>query len=117
MLLFARFRFPLLEMTKLEMRRVASEMGLLHIMEATWFCHTPSRTQPCGRCAPCIYTIEEGLSDRLPRRALLRYQLRKLEPLGRLPGRAVRGVKAPRTVLQRLLGRRPSDDRARPRST
>jgi 7-cyano-7-deazaguanine synthase len=102
---FALFRFPLLNMTKVEMRKAAREMGVLDIMEATWFYHTPASTEPCGRCAPCVYTIDEGLRDRFPRRALLRYQLRRLEPLSRFVGRALRGVRAPRTTLLRLVGR------------
>jgi hypothetical protein len=35
-------------------------------MDMTWFCHTPVRGRPCGICAPCVYTIEEGLARRVP---------------------------------------------------
>jgi len=35
-------------------------------MEMTWFCHRPVRGKPCGLCAPCVYTIEEGLARRVP---------------------------------------------------
>lgn len=70
--LFAAFRFPVLRLTKTEMRRRAAEAGFGRIMALTWFCHTPMGGRPCGVCNPCRYTIAEGLADRLPGRALLR---------------------------------------------
>jgi hypothetical protein len=66
-LLFGRFSFPLFETSKLDMSRVAEEQGWTGIMHMTWFCHRPGRDQqPCGRCNPCLYTIEEGLGWRIP---------------------------------------------------
>ena len=66
-LLFGRFSFPLFDLSKLEMARVAEECGWNDLMYMTWFCHRPRRNlQPCGRCAPCRYTIEEGLGWRIP---------------------------------------------------
>jgi hypothetical protein len=66
-LLFGRFSFPLFETSKLEMSRVAEERGWTGLMHMTWFCHRPGRDrQPCGRCNPCLYTIEEGLGWRIP---------------------------------------------------
>ena len=70
--LYGRFVFPLLDLSKPEMRRVARAEGFEGAMRHTWFCHEPIRGEPCGRCAPCQYTIEEGLGDRLPRAAHLR---------------------------------------------
>ena len=65
--LFGRFSFPLFETSKLEMARVAGEYGWNDVMHMTWFCHRPRRDQqPCGRCNPCLYTIEEGLGWRIP---------------------------------------------------
>lgn len=65
--LFGRFSFPLLDVTKIEMAREAEEHGWKAIMGMTWFCHQPrGNRQPCGRCGPCIYTIEEGLGWRVP---------------------------------------------------
>ena len=46
------------------------------VMKLTWFCHRPRRGQPCGTCNPCIYTIEEGLGERVPMSGRLRYHLR-----------------------------------------
>ena len=73
--LFAGFRFPLLDLTKTEMRRRARAAGFERIMNLTWFCHTPRRGQPCGTCNPCRYAIAEGMADRLPVRALLRHRV------------------------------------------
>jgi 7-cyano-7-deazaguanine synthase in queuosine biosynthesis len=64
---FRYFSFPLFETTKLEMARVAAEQGWEELMHMTWFCHRPRRNQqPCGRCNPCLYTIDEGLGWRIP---------------------------------------------------
>lgn len=72
-LLFRHFGFPLFEVTKMEMAREATARGWQDLMEMTWFCHSPLRNQqPCGCCHPCLYTIEEGLGYRLPRRSRIR---------------------------------------------
>lgn len=64
--IFSGYNFPLFDMTKLEMERKAKEKGFDHIMEITWFCHSPYKGQPCGMCNPCKYTREEGLGRRVP---------------------------------------------------
>lgn len=81
--LFRHFSFPLFHIDKLEMGRLAEAEGWDAIMDMTWFCHTPSRGRPCGFCAPCVYTIEEGLAHRVPapRRALSFFYRRLALPL------------------------------------
>lgn len=74
--IFANFRFPLLLLTKEQMRQRAMEQGFITLLEKTWFCFTPRAGQPCGLCNPCCYSIEEGMSYRLPRISRLRYRLR-----------------------------------------
>ncbi len=74
---FAHFNFPLLNITKLEMKNWAEKNGLIDIMNKTWFCHTPINNEPCGICNPCIYTIEEGLQYRFSKKALRRYHFNK----------------------------------------
>ncbi|MGK9165480.1 7-cyano-7-deazaguanine synthase [Inquilinus limosus] len=77
-LIFSKFRYPVLEMTKVEMQEEARRKGFLDIMEHTWFCHTPTPTgEPCGVCNPCIYTAEEGLARRLPAASLRRQKYRR----------------------------------------
>ncbi len=74
--LFKWFSYPVFDATKVEMREHARELGFDEFMQLTWFCHRPNRGEPCGVCNPCIYTIEEGLADRIPPRGRLRYALR-----------------------------------------
>ena len=71
--MFERFRFPLLTLTKLDMEARAREHGFADIMELTWFCHSPFLGRPCGTCAPCRYTIDEGLGRRVPLLGHARY--------------------------------------------
>ncbi|MGH2993062.1 MAG: 7-cyano-7-deazaguanine synthase [Solirubrobacterales bacterium] len=76
---FGRFSFPLYELTKLDMQRIAEERGVADLMELTWFCHRPRRDgSPCGSCIPCSYTIEAGLSRRVPIAGRVRYRLSPL---------------------------------------
>lgn len=64
--LFRYFSFPLFHIDKLGIGRQAEAEGWSAIMDMTWFCHTPVRGKPCGICAPCVYTITEGLARRVP---------------------------------------------------
>lgn len=68
---FGRFSFPILNLAKLDMNRIALERGWQEIMLQTWFCHRPVKGKPCGRCNPCRYTIEEGMGFRIPRARVL----------------------------------------------
>ena len=71
--IFEHFRFPIFGKTKRDMDRAAREHGFIDVMELTWFCHIPTpRGEPCGRCNPCRYTIEEGLGRRIPLRTRVR---------------------------------------------
>ena len=77
--LFRFFRFPVFDYTKTWMREIAAAQGFDDLMKLTWFCHTPSRGQrACGICNPCIYTMQEGLGDRIPLWGRLRYRFRGL---------------------------------------
>ncbi len=74
--LFKSFRLPLFDLTKRQMQAEARAGGFEELMRLTWFCHKPRHGQPCGVCNPCIYTIEEGLGERVPLRGRMRYHLR-----------------------------------------
>jgi hypothetical protein len=65
--LFRDFSFPLFAIDKVGIDRDADAEAWTELMAMTWFCHTPVRGRPCGLCAPCVYTIEEGLARRVPR--------------------------------------------------
>src|SRR5699024_1167007 len=76
--IFSYYHYPLFDMTKLDMERCAQDNGFDHIMEETWFCHSPIGNKPCGMCNPCKYTKEEGLGRRVPSPTVFRKIRRKL---------------------------------------
>ncbi|HEY0506149.1 MAG TPA: hypothetical protein VGD42_21905 [Lysobacter sp.] len=77
--LFRYFSFPLFHVDKLGIEREAAAQGWGEVMDMTWFCHRPVRGRPCGICAPCVYTIEEGLARRIPpSRRVLSFFYRRL---------------------------------------
>ncbi|NUS38387.1 MAG: hypothetical protein HOQ02_05120 [Lysobacter sp.] len=106
--LFRYFSFPLFHLDKRTMARLAAAEGWSAIMDMTWFCHSPVRGAPCGICAPCVYTIEEGLAYRVPapRRALSLLYRRLVLPLkdpSRRIRRALRGqCEARRRIAPRV---------------
>ncbi|MDF1519936.1 MAG: 7-cyano-7-deazaguanine synthase [Brevefilum sp.] len=67
-ILFKRFEFPILHMTKQDMLNAARQNGWLGIMKKTWFCHQPIFGEiPCGKCDPCQQTMNEcGMRKRFP---------------------------------------------------
>lgn len=76
--LFKHFRFPILELTKRDMQTLAKKHGFLSMMNETVFCHTPlPNGKPCGYCNPCRYTMEEGLSRRVPLVPRLKFHIKK----------------------------------------
>lgn len=76
-MLFGDYRLPLFDLTKVEMRRQFIEEGCREILETTWFCYSPVRGKPCGCCNPCMYTIDEGMVERMGFESIRRYSLRK----------------------------------------
>ncbi len=65
--LFSCFRWPIIELTKLDMKDIATKNGFIHVLNKTWFCHKPTKLGiPCGVCMPCRIAVEDGMSHRLP---------------------------------------------------
>ncbi len=62
--LFKNIRFPLMYISKLEMKSYAEKHGFLDIMNNTWFCHK-SNEKPCGKCGPCKQYVVDGFGYRL----------------------------------------------------
>ena len=84
--IFRRFAFPLLHLDKRQMEERARSAGFDDLLELTWFCHTPDRKgRPCGLCAPCRITMQQGLDRRIPKVNRLRHHL--LWPIVKLLGR------------------------------
>jgi hypothetical protein len=84
-ILFRYFKFPIFNLSKLDIENIAKKNGFYDIMEHTWFCHNPRRNNsPCGICKPCTYTIEEGLSRRIPLKGRIMYHLKTKKALKRI---------------------------------
>jgi 7-cyano-7-deazaguanine synthase len=66
MTIFGSLRFPIIEITKLEMLEKYKVMGFFETMKKTWFCHTPVNGEPCGVCSPCRQAVDAGLAFRIP---------------------------------------------------
>jgi hypothetical protein len=88
--LFERFSFPVFDVSKLDMQRLATHNGFLDILEMSWFCHTPSGNTPCGTCGPCNDAIREGVGYRLPPVSRLRNRVNQVLPLRQIVNRAQR---------------------------
>jgi hypothetical protein len=97
--MFKRFRYPLFYMYKIEEQEQARRYGFADIMEETWFCHTPRRGRPCGRCNPCTYAMRQGLARRVPPLRRIRYYAIK-KPITDL-----RRNNRVRALIWKLLGR------------
>lgn len=104
--LFRYFSFPLFHIDKVGIARQAGIEGWDGIMAMTWFCHTPVRGAPCGLCAPCVYTIEEGLARRVPAsRRLLSFFYRRLALPVKEPLRQMRLLSRERRLASELAGK------------
>jgi hypothetical protein len=86
--IFRPFRFPILDLSKLDQQQEAERHGFRELLEQTWFCHTPtSRGRPCGECRPCQYIRSKGLTRRIPVSGHFRYyKSRFRRRLTRTPG-------------------------------
>ena len=75
--LFRFYRFPIRELSKIDMLEISKREGFYHLMELTWFCHHPRRNgKPCGFCSPCTQAYKYGMKFRLSRAARFRYHVR-----------------------------------------
>lgn len=115
--LFRCFRFPLFDMTKRQMRNAAREAGFEELMNLTWFCHQPRNGEPCGVCNPCIYTIEEGLGDRIPLRGRIRHALRITPRLRHALVRRPALYMRARALYRKLRGLKRRGEREQPATT
>lgn len=88
--IFSRFKFPLLEFTKVQMRDLAQKHGFLSALEKTWFCFCPLNGKPCETCNPCIYAVEEGMGYRFPKSSMMRYRLRHAKKFVSIPFKIIK---------------------------
>lgn len=81
---FKDYRFPLIELTKWDMRVIARDHGFEDLMLLTRFCHRPrSNGKPCGVCIPCTVAMECDFGWRLPKSSRARFRFRQLYLKGR----------------------------------
>ena len=93
--LFRYFSFPIFRLSKIQMSAIANKQGWGKIMDMTWFCHNPTdNMEPCGKCNPCLYTIEEGLGWRIPVRSRMVFFHTPL----------IRPLKSPAKIILSKLG-------------
>lgn len=92
--IFKFFSFPMLELSKTDMRIAAQENGFIHILERSWFCHQPKNGKPCGVCNPCIYSMQEGMRYRFPLSSVINYYTRGVQ----------KTMRAPKAIYRRLIG-------------
>lgn len=64
---FGHYHFPLYDMHKVDMGKIAQDNGWLDLLDLTWFCQKPMPNHtPCGRCNPCCMVMKERMTRRLP---------------------------------------------------
>jgi 7-cyano-7-deazaguanine synthase len=54
--------FPLITLSKEEMREIAREHGFLDLLLQRWSCFDPLLGLPCGRCHPCSLMLHDGVT-------------------------------------------------------
>ena len=79
---FNKFSYPIVNLTKKDMFKIAKEQGYYYILNKTIFCHRPHvKITPCGTCGPCNDAVMQGMGFRLPifphLKALITVPLRK----------------------------------------
>jgi hypothetical protein len=92
--LFRYWSFPLIDVSKTDMRDVAQQHGFLDLLLQRWFCFDPLNGKPCGRCHPCRHVHLEGVDFASPQlaraRSLARRATRKVHRLSGVPVRGLR---------------------------
>lgn len=76
--IFKYYRFPILKLSKLDMKSIAAKNNFDDILNLTWFCHKPYHNKPCGTCVPCRQTIKHGMGERIPISGKIKYNIYKL---------------------------------------
>ncbi|MGY2001889.1 hypothetical protein [Blastococcus sp. SYSU DS1024] len=92
--LFRFWSFPVIHLTKEEMRQIAQAHGFLDLLLLRWSCFRPLDGKPCGRCRPCRLTHDEGVRFANP-------VLVAVRDLGRKTRKALREPAAALDVLRR----------------
>jgi len=65
--------FPLLQITKYDMKEIATKFKFIELLNETWFCNFPINGKLCGTCSACMRVMEMKLSERMPLISKIRY--------------------------------------------
>ncbi len=76
-IIFSRFKFPIVDLTELEMAENIKKWGYEDIMKMIWFCHTPIKGKPCGVCRPCQQKMDNGMNFLINKKGQKRYKIYK----------------------------------------
>ena len=64
---FNSFSYPIVDVTKKDIFRIAKTNDFFNILIKTTFCHRPKKKiSPCGICGPCNDAVMAGMGFRLP---------------------------------------------------
>ncbi len=72
------FQYPMINITKPDMRRLADQRGFLFLLEKSWFCRHPMRGKPCGYCRLCRDSMDQGMAYRFTWGGRVRHRFWKL---------------------------------------
>lgn len=73
---FVNFAYPILDLSKRDMFRLAKENDWYDLLSKTTFCHRPrKKVSPCGVCGPCNDAVVAGMGFRLPLVPLIKAKL------------------------------------------
>jgi hypothetical protein len=107
--LFRFWSFPVHHLTKKDMAAEAERQGFLDLLNGRWFCFTPVRGKPCGRCHPCRMAYRADIEFANPALALAARSARHARNARKAGARqTVRKVLAARTGIDAVAGRAPS---------
>ena len=57
--IFRNFRFPIIHMTKVDIKRLASRQKVLYLLQMTWTCWYPDNSnKPCNKCHQCAKKMD-----------------------------------------------------------
>jgi len=65
--------FPLLHLTKYDMKEIATKFNFIELLNESWFCNYPINGKPCGTCSACMRIMEMKMYDRMPLISRVRY--------------------------------------------
>ena len=76
--LFNDLAYPIIGVTRQEMKDNLDKWGYSEIWNQIWFCYHSVDGEPCGVCDNCFFKLEQGLSFLFSKEAIHRYHVCKV---------------------------------------